>query len=212
MFAVKHDDVCSIRRGGVRGDDLSTSPGSSLPGTMTVDALVNPVALSFFFLRLGSSLFIFSITMTERLSVEWLGGLKWAVTGFLLQMSLRCPLRRIWRGFCISPTYALPALDEVVNFPRLAGCCCSSVVGAAGSSAHESILGQDVLAGLALRVTPQTASLSLGIVRYLQSCTDPKVLGLAISHNGGFGYASYEAVGGMENCYLVRAVRHERLG
>ena len=40
------------------------------------------------------------------------------------------------------------AFDEVDNVPRLAGCCCSYVIRAASSSAHESVLGQDVLAGL----------------------------------------------------------------
>ena len=60
---------------------------------------------------------------------------------------------------------AFPALDEVDDFPRLSGCCCSYVVGAAGGRAHESILGPDVLAGSALGVTARTASLSLATVR-----------------------------------------------
>ena len=37
LFTVTSDDVCSVRVGGVRGDDVSTGPGSSLLGTMTVD-------------------------------------------------------------------------------------------------------------------------------------------------------------------------------
>ena len=63
--------------------------------------------------------------------------------------------------------FAFPALDEVDDVPRLAGCCCSYVVGAAGGSAHESILGPDVLAGSASGVTAWTASLSLETVRCL---------------------------------------------
>ena len=45
--------------------------------------------------------------------------------------------------------FAFPALDEVDGVPRLAGCCCSYMVGVASGSAHESILGLDVLAGSA---------------------------------------------------------------
>ena len=63
--------------------------------------------------------------------------------------------------------FAFPALDEVDDVPRLAGCCCSYVVGAAGGSAHESILGLDVLAGSASGVTAWTAALSLETVRCL---------------------------------------------
>ena len=63
--------------------------------------------------------------------------------------------------------FAFPALDEVDDVPRLAGCCCSYVVGVAGGSAHESILGLDVLAGSASGVTTWTASLSLATVRCL---------------------------------------------
>ena len=39
LFIVQCNDVCSARRDGVHGNDsdVSTSPGSSLPGTMTVD-------------------------------------------------------------------------------------------------------------------------------------------------------------------------------
>ena len=60
--------------------------------------------------------------------------------------------------------FAFSTLDEVDDVPRLAGCCCSYVVGATGGSAHESILGPDVLAGLASGVTAWTASLSLATV------------------------------------------------
>ena len=35
--------------------------------------------------------------------------------------------------------FAFPALDEVDDVPRLAGCCCSYLVGTAGGSAHENI-------------------------------------------------------------------------
>ena len=37
--------------------------------------------------------------------------------------------------------FAYPALDEVDNVSRLAGCCCSYVVGAASGRAHESVPG-----------------------------------------------------------------------
>ena len=41
LFKVQCDDVCSVHGGGVRGgvhdDDISTGPGSFLPGTMTAD-------------------------------------------------------------------------------------------------------------------------------------------------------------------------------
>ena len=60
--------------------------------------------------------------------------------------------------------FAFPALDEVDDIHRFAGCCCSYVVGANSGSAHES---PDVLAGSALGVTALTASLSLATVRCL---------------------------------------------
>ena len=41
--------------------------------------------------------------------------------------------------------FAYPALDEVDNVSHLAGCCCSNVVGSADGSAHESVLGPDLL-------------------------------------------------------------------
>ena len=63
--------------------------------------------------------------------------------------------------------FAFSALDEVDDVPRLAGCCCSYVVGTASGSAHESILSPDVLAGSASGVTAWTASLSLATVRCL---------------------------------------------
>ena len=87
--------------------------------------------------------------------------------------------------------FAFPALDEVDDVPRLAGCFCTYVVEVASGSAHESILGLDVLAGSASRVTAWTLSLNLAIVRCLQLCTYqevPKVLGPVISYNRGFGY------------------------
>ena len=40
LFIVQCDDICSARRDGVHGndsDDVSMGPGSSLPGTITVD-------------------------------------------------------------------------------------------------------------------------------------------------------------------------------
>ena len=37
LFTVTCDYVCSVHVSGVCGDDVSTGPGSSLPGTMTVD-------------------------------------------------------------------------------------------------------------------------------------------------------------------------------
>ena len=43
-----------------------------------------------------------------RLSREWPGLLKWPATGFSVRvcvMSFRSPLRWMWRGFCVSPTY-----------------------------------------------------------------------------------------------------------
>jgi len=49
--------------------------------------------------------------------------------------------------------FALPALDEVDDVPHLADCCGLYVVGAASGGAHESVLGLNVLVGLASRVT-----------------------------------------------------------
>ena len=61
--------------------------------------------------------------------------------------------------------FAFPALDEIDDVPRLAGCCCSYMIGTASGSAHESIFGPDVLAGSASGVIAWTASLSLTTVR-----------------------------------------------
>ena len=109
--------------------------------------MVDPVAFSLLS-EVGSSFFILSITMIERSSMECPGVLKWAATGFssfLLRMSLRYPLRRIWRGFCLSHVlqFAFPILDEVDDVPRLAGCCFSYVVGTAGGSAGRFGIGGD---------------------------------------------------------------------
>ena len=73
------------------------------------------------------------------------------------------------RVLCLSHVlqFAFPALDEVDDVPRLAGCCCSYVVGTAGGSAHKNILSPDVLAGSASEVTAWTVSLSLSTVRCL---------------------------------------------
>ena len=84
-------------------------------------------------------------------------------------------------GLCINEK-----LDKVDDIPLLAGCCCSYLVGVASSSASESVLGPDALAGLALMMTTLTASLGLPIV----SPTLTEVLGLAISHDGRFRYGS----------------------
>ena len=84
-------------------------------------------------------------------------------------------------GLCVNEK-----LDKVDDIPLLAGCCCSYLVGVASSSAPESALSPDALAGLALMMTTLTASLSLPIV----SPTLTEVLGLAISHDGRFRYGS----------------------
>ena len=102
-------------------------------------------------------------------------------------MSVEADMERV---LCLSHVlqFALPALDEVDDVARLAGCCGLYVVGVAGGGAHDSVLGLDVLAGSTLRVTAQTASLSLAIVRCLQLSTYQEVP--VISYNGGFGYGS----------------------
>ena len=90
------------------------------------------------------------------------------------------------------------------------GCCCLHMIETAGGSAHKSVLSSDVLAGPAVRVSVQTASLSLAIV---QPCTDqkvPKVLG-AISHDGGSGVTCFRCLKAWR-IIRVRAVRCGRVG
>ena len=91
--------------------------------------------LSRLLLRLSSKLLTTSRTAILRSSREWPGLLKWPAIGFsvrLCVMLLRCPLRRMWRGFCVSPNVlfsALPAFDQVDHVPRLAGGCSTYVEG-----------------------------------------------------------------------------------
>ena len=58
-------------------------------------------------------------------------------------VSIEADMERVF----VSPLHtAFPALDEVDDIHHLAGCCCSYMVGADSGSAHESIIGLDVLA------------------------------------------------------------------
>ena len=64
----------------------------------------------------------------------WPGLLIWPATGFsvrLCVMSLRCPLRPMWRDFCLPNMLvsALPALNQVDKVPCLAGGCTMYVEG-----------------------------------------------------------------------------------
>ena len=90
-------------------------------------------------------------------------------------MPMKCPPNAHFQKVDMERVLCLPhvlqfaflALDQVDDVPCFAGCCCSYVVGTNSGSAHESILGPDVLAGSALGVTALTASLSLATVRCL---------------------------------------------
>ena len=97
--------------------------------------------------------------MLDRSSVEWPGMLKWAAIGFssfLLRMSLRRPLRRMWvLRLSHVLQFVLPALDEVDDVSCFVSCRRSYVEGTANGGASESVFSQNVLVGSVYRGWPQ---------------------------------------------------------
>ena len=130
--------------------------------------MVDPVAFS-----LLSEVWVLVLHPLDHHDREVIYGVSWGVemgsqwflkllVANVTAVSIEADMERV---LCLSHIlqFAFPALDEVDDVPRLAGC--SYVVGTAGGSAHGTILGPDVLAGSASGVTAWTASLSLATVR-----------------------------------------------
>ena len=116
--------------------------------------MVDPVAFPILpEVRVPASLVVRSLRECPRM-------LKWAATGFsvlLFLMSLQCPLRWMWRGFCVSPTYcffasfALNKIDDV-DIAGLAGGCSLYMEGLASGGANKRVPSTNVLASEATSV------------------------------------------------------------
>ena len=152
LFTVQHNDVCNVCGGGVCGDHVSTGLGSSLLGTMAVGCESSS------FLSLVPEVSVCTLHLLNHHDGVVICGVAWGVEidGYwfldplvadIVAVSIEVDMEWI---LCLLHVlqFTFPALDEVDDVPCLAGYCCSYVVGAASSSAYESVLGPDVLAGL----------------------------------------------------------------